>query len=101
MKRIYSFYDKEALKPRKITFEFPPPFEKNLEEDLKSTYGEDLVFVKLIDYESRVIQLYSGYDSGKGTTIIPPVPRKRPRKRIDTWLKEVSQWSFSILEVKN
>lgn len=72
MKRNYQFYDKEALNPTNVLrFDFPQPFEGNVDKWVKSEYGEALTFVKEINHRSRVIKLHGGYDSGKGTKYVP------------------------------
>lgn len=75
MKRIYSYYGKGDLDSRPVLFEFPPPFEDNMNRDMQQRWG---AFLKLIDHKRKVVKLHSEYDSGKGWQIIPPDPRRPP-----------------------
>jgi hypothetical protein len=86
MKRIYQFYDKEEIDARERVFEFPPPFHQNMNEDLIGRWGS---FLKLVDHQNRIVRIHSSYDSGKGCTIIDPLPRKKPRKPTRILLQEV------------
>lgn len=76
MKRKYKFYDKEALVPTSITYDFPAPFEAHLDAQLKSEHGEELTFVKEINHRARIIRLHSAYDSGKGTLYVAAPTRE-------------------------
>ena len=102
MRLNYKFFDSEATEPVIVKYDLPTPFYENLERELKDEFGEELTFVRLIDHQSRVIRLHSAYDSGKGTTIIPPRKPRPPRKPINKVLEDIfkEQGESKILELK-
>ncbi len=102
MIRNYKFYDKEATRPVIVTYEFDPPFYENLDEELKSQYGEDLTFVKEINHRDRIIRIHTAYDSGKGTLYVPPAKRKKRRTNLKKRIAQILEDKDSdFLEVKN
>ncbi|QKX07701.1 hypothetical protein HN014_22135 (plasmid) [Aquimarina sp. TRL1] len=102
MIRNYKFYDKEAIEPRIISYEFDPPFYENMDAELKEIYGSNLTFVKEINHRDKIIRIHSTYDSGKGTLYIPPAPRKKRRINFKTKVSIIlSEKKSTILELKN
>jgi hypothetical protein len=89
MKLKYKFFGKEDFEGRTVVYEYDAPFHKNMDEDLKSIYGENLSFVKEINHARKIIRLHSAYDSGKGTRYVAPLPRKKPRKPFPKLIKEI------------
>lgn len=105
MKLNYRFYDKEDFQGRIITYEYDAPFHKNMDEEMRSIYGEELTFVKELNHKDRIIRLHSGYDSGKGTKYVAPIPRKKAKQclrlKIRDILLEKPKHSNYVLELEN
>lgn len=102
MVRNYKFYDKESIKHTIVSYEFEPPFYKNLDAELKSIYGEALTFVKEINHKDKIIRIHSAYDSGKGTLYVPPIPRKKRRTNLNKRIEDIFKDKKStVLELKN
>lgn len=92
MVRNYKFYDKEAIDPIIISYEFDPPFCSQLDEELKSTYGDDLIYVKEINHRDRIIRLHTAYDSGKGTLYLKNERKEEQiseKESIRFWIKKI------------
>lgn len=92
MRLKYKFFDKEDRVGRFVVYDYPSPFHKNMDEDFKMQYGEELYFIKELNHKDRIIRLHSAYDSGKGTIYIPPVISRR--KRLDLIIKEIFNLSL-------
>lgn len=102
MKLKYKFFDKEDWKGRTILYEYDVPFIENMDNDLKSMYGENLTFVKELNHRDRIIRIHSAYDSGKGALYISPYPRKKPRKKLKLRLKEILESKkTNVLKIEN
>ena len=82
MKRKYKFYGQECYDYNYITYDFPVPFIENLDNYLRDLYGSNLMFVKEINHELRVIRLHTAYDSGKGCKYIPQNVKISARDKI-------------------
>ncbi len=106
MKLNYRFFDKEDFEGRIITYEFDVPFHKNMDDELKSIYGESLTFIKEINHRDKIIRLHTAFDSGKGTKYVPPRPRKAPRQKLPIRIKNIlldkpKHSFYYVLELEN
>jgi hypothetical protein len=99
MKRIYSFYDKEAITSIKITYDFPQPFYENLDRHLKEIFNP--LFIKEINHRDKVIKIHSAYDSGKGMEYIPFVKVEKQDSFDDDYIPviiDISNYTIEDLE---
>lgn len=101
---IYKVFEPHDYRGRNVSFEYDPPFYKNMDDDLKSKYGDNLIDIIELNHRDKKIRMRSP-NTKKGTLYIAPAPRKINRQELLLQVREIllekpKQGDF-IIELEN